>query len=72
MDAYAEWFAKRLNDALDGRSQAEIARLMTQNGMRMTPTRLGHYFTGRRYPDPPILEATARGHFHATGCGRFL
>ena len=59
VDTFAEWFAKRLRDALGDTPQADLLRLLKQNGFEMAQARLSHYMQGRNYPDPPVLKQLA-------------
>lgn len=59
-EGYAEYFARRLREALGEMSQAELIKLLAQNGFEMTQQRLSHYMQGRNYPDPPVLKELAR------------
>lgn len=59
MDTFAEWFAKRLRDALGDTPQADLLRLLKQNGFEIAQARLSHYMQGRNYPDPPVLKQLA-------------
>lgn len=62
-DSYAEWFAKRLNKALElgSMKQAGLLTILKENGFEIQQQRLSHYFNGRNYPDPPVLKELARG-----------
>lgn len=55
-ESYAEFFARRLREALGSRPQVDVLKLLAQNGVEMTQQRLSHYMQGRNYPDPPILK----------------
>lgn len=57
---YAQEFAGRLTDALGSMKRTELARLITESGLELEPGRLTHYFSGRNYPDPPILAAICK------------
>lgn len=57
---YSEWFAGRLREALGSMPQADLLKLLKQNGFDMTQQRLSHYMQGRNYPDPPVLKELAK------------
>lgn len=57
---YGQGFASRLRNALGTMKQSELVRLLTEYGVELDAGRVSHYFTGRNYPDPPILAALCR------------
>lgn len=57
---YGKQFAARLRDALGAMKKAELSRLLTEYEVVLDAGRLAHYFSGRNYPDPPILAALCR------------
>lgn len=57
---YGQEFAGRLRDALGAMKKSELSKLLTEYGVELDAGRLSHYFTGRNYPDPPILAALCR------------
>ncbi len=59
IDQYARDFAKRLRDARGDMPQADLLRLLEEQGTSLRQARLSHYETGRNYPDPPILALLA-------------
>jgi transcriptional regulator with XRE-family HTH domain len=59
-EQYAEWFSARLREALGSMTQAELLKILAENGVKLAQQRLSHYMQGRNYPDPPILKELAR------------
>lgn len=52
---YARQFAGRLKKALGSMTLPELSNVLAQSEIDLKPSRLGHYFSGRNYPDPPYL-----------------
>lgn len=57
---FAQEFSGRLRDTLGSMPITELAKLIAESGIDLKPGRLGHYFTGRNYPDPPVLAILCR------------
>lgn len=60
MTNYSEWFAGRLRETMGSMTQAELLKILAENGCQIAQPRLSHYMQGRNYPDPPILAHLAR------------